>query len=412
MASVQFGSPLGLLALAIPIVYLLFARHLVHIERRLVGSLVLWRRVAEVESQARQGGRITWRTLLLFLALTAIALTAGGPELSLPREVRTWSLVLGRGPAGGLSNARAEGGVHTRLEGAVAAGVAFAKEQPRGDRFRWIGVSGQVFEAGRSAAPPPDFLQAALRGPERKWGAWDRGDCLWLPVSGAGPAAQQAGVSRDRLAAAPGIVARTDAGTWAWAGDAEMGLQLAAVAARPVVWVSGAALAEGEPLRRFVEAWATARDADVVTSAAEAVLHVTSPARGEPVASVRVGRDGWLASATPASLADKRGLGLTPFLRTDGITYAGSAPGRIELGFVHLDEPEGDPAAFAVSWATLFEETVLAPPGVVAVALRRAAEPQEKAPAGMLEVPDSTSWPLGAPLALLGGLLLFLGLRR
>jgi hypothetical protein len=56
-------------------------------------------------------------------------------------------------------------------------------------------------------------------------------------------------------------------------------------------------------------------------------------------------------------------------------------PGRIEIAIAEMSPPDGDPAAFAVSWAKLFDDAILPPRGAVAVGERQSAgESSERAP--------------------------------
>lgn len=408
IASLVLGAPLGLFALGAAVVYLVFARHLVRTERLTVGSLELWREVAKVESRAADGGRITWRTLVLALGLGLLGLALAQPAWLVERPAREWTLVLGTGPAGDLPS-----GSRTRLEAAVAAGLAFAREAGAGDRFRWVGPS--VFEGAGGEAPGPEFLAEILAAGPRSWARWDVEDALWLPVSGDAPEPLRAGVRRAALEAVPGPVARTDAGEWSWAGGDEDELVRVERGAEATVTVRGAAWAPGEPMRAVAEAWAGARGARVVPwdeLTTQPVLRLSGPVTGSGGAPVSAGRDGWLARVTPGALAAGSGLGMRPLLRAGGRSLASGAPGRVELGFVHLEDLEGDPAAFAVSWAELFDALVLEPPGVVALPERRAAQPLERAPAGARELNIMQRWPMGAPLALLAGLCILVGLRR
>ena len=53
------------------------------------------------------------------------------------------------------------------------------------------------------------------------------------------------------------------------------------------------------------------------------------------------------------------------------------------MEFASLGEPSGDPASFAISWATLFERAALPGAGIVSVADRSDATIEAKQPVGL-----------------------------
>lgn len=418
-AAFSLARPLGLVALLIPLVYLLFVYHVVRPELRAVGSLGLWTRVRSDTSASAASTRWTWRTLVSFLALVAAALTLAGPRYIGPREPRVWTLVVGGGPAGALL---ADGA--RRVDRALADGDAFTRERPSGDRFVWVGASevdSLRLELAAGEVPDSAFVAQLLVTDPSAWQRWDQPDCVWLPVSGAHPEPERAGLRQTAFAGQGGPVARTEAGLWTWEPASDLVRPATAEeegrVATPSVLVEGAAFAPEEPLARFVEAWAAVRGAHALTIRGPSI-----PARGDSSAGSvsvgRVGRDGW--TATAEWLPGDLGLGLRPFLSRGTETLVAYGPGLVETRLLHLDEPSGDPAAFAVSWAELFERAARPPAGIVALAERRAVEAARLDPGRLRALASASqqeesapvgSLPLEAPLAFLAGLLFFLARR-
>jgi hypothetical protein len=114
-------------------------------------------------------------------------------------------------------------------------------------------------------------------------------------------------------------------------------------------------------------------------------LEITSPVEDE-IGEVSAARDGWSvrgkARAVQADPEEPSESWLAA-RQPDGsmIDVVRWRPGRVEIGLAELSAPEGDSAAFAVSWAKLFDAAMLPPPGVVAVDERQAAgQPSSRAP--------------------------------
>ena len=106
-------------------------------------------------------------------------------------------------------------------------------------------------------------------------------------------------------------------------------------------------------------------------------------------------RDGWsaaieIAGAAPDSDADGE---LEAWLaESSGRRLLSSGPGRVHCPWVSMQDPTGDPAAFAVSWASLFDRASLPPAGVVALAERASAgEEASRPPRRDAETPGSRS---------------------
>ena len=76
--------------------------------------------------------------------------------------------------------------------------------------------------------------------------------------------------------------------------------------------------------------------------------------------------------------------------------------GAVLVGLTGLDGPQGDPAAFVVSWSELFDAAVRPAPGVVSLAERAAAGPSLVRPPSASPAPVVGAvhpWPLVSVLA-------------
>jgi hypothetical protein len=142
-------------------------------------------------------------------------------------------------------------------------------------------------------------------------------------------------------------------------------------------------LGEGlpEPVLRIANVWAGARGlaarplaTDGPGATAVLVLHGFSRyAAGHPC---RVARDGWSATAEstgPLPLRDGHGSIERWLAAEDGEVVVASAPGRVHVALRSIDEPRGDPAAWAVSWSSLFDDALALPQGCVSLRERSAA---------------------------------------
>jgi hypothetical protein len=128
-------------------------------------------------------------------------------------------------------------------------------------------------------------------------------------------------------------------------------------------------------LARLCDAWATARGLVRREQADDAVLVVTS-VRGGTEHAVHAARDGWSLDARasgPVPPRDEFGP-LEPWLATaDGEVVVARATGRVHVSLLAIDDPRGDPAAWAVSWSELLDASLALPRGSVSIAERRAA---------------------------------------
>jgi hypothetical protein len=156
---------------------------------------------------------------------------------------------------------------------------------------------------------------------------------------------------------------------------------------------------------RAVQAWAGARglvvSQDFESPHALSVLGRSS--LGPDAREVILGRDGWRARLRGEPNASLRltefpeGTSLLPldtWLADDGggrawVTWR---RGIVCLSFTEMEQVQGDPVAFAISWAKLFDESVMQPIGCISLEERMAAgQPAERAPIAQAAATSGTS---------------------
>jgi hypothetical protein len=135
---------------------------------------------------------------------------------------------------------------------------------------------------------------------------------------------------------------------------------------------------------------------------------------GEPD-ELALARDGWSAVGRAARFDDEGDAEPDgePWLVAEGRTVIAAEPGRIRTVLHALDEPAGDPARFALSFARLFDGTARSAPGVVPLSERTAAgEPRSDpgAPPAEQSRPERGPY-VDAALALWAALCALLALR-
>ena len=179
-------------------------------------------------------------------------------------------------------------------------------------------------------------------------------------------------------------------------------------------------------LARLLRAWAPEQGlepADAPAPGAAVALRVEGPAPGGPPhAEATAGRDGWSApgrfdprgarldlggEGDRGSAEWRTWLAAAPGPGADPVPLVAWAPGRVRVAWSELEEPVGDPAAFAVSWADLLERACLPVPGAVPLEHRlgageaRLEPPREPPPARPPEGARAGPVPLDAWLAAL-----------
>ena len=418
IGGIDWGRPLGLLALLLPVLVWLLAPRRGVPRAAHTGALALWRRVA---AQEQGGGKRPQRRRTAALWLCLAALTLGALALAAPRRAaapeQPWQLLVDRSPSMYLDR---DGG--SRYSFALDAACAWLDERGIAPRRRaWAWWRGDTWVEAAGERPPPDWGRAPeIPAPEPPFATRDEARTLWISDRAPQQAPRRAGSCASGGAAVPGPVSSSGAERVEWDGT---GL-------RPGVARDAAAVvADGalpETLARLLRLWAQSRALRLASGEGlVASLRVTSSASDEPPVRVEVARDGWRMAVDvcgPGARAfDERGRRLESWLTAGPAdpsarrTLVSFGPGRIDVAFCPAAssiDPSvldaADPAAFAVSWARLFDACLLPAPGVVPLAERLDAGPaafSEPAPGAAREARADES-----PAALLAALAAVLSL--
>lgn len=390
LLALEWTRPLGLLALSLPIAVLLASRLFERPVEIATGTLDLWKRVRAVRStdSTRSRLRIPLAVWLLAAGLALGALALAGPKLS-PRASRELRVLVDRSPSMELPL-----GAGTRRDRAV--------EMAR----HWI-------DENVPEAPVEWIDRRRPFGPED-----DRADTLWVTDVAPHPPPERAGFVASGGDAAPGPIAVDGETRYDW--DGERIVEVPNGAPKRRVVVSGDL---PRPIADVLAAWAGARGAEVDAGNEEhssLVVHAYHPdPHNGPARHVDAGRDGWRAKGSVLGPAQSSfaGIPLETWLADDGgnavVTFD---KGQVDCPWIRMEDPSGDPAAFAVSWAKLFDDAVLAPPGVVELGERRAAG-DEKIVARLPQAGEgfdrgSGNFPSWLALAATGCVLIAVGLAR
>jgi len=433
MGAVEWMRPLAAWSLVLPVVVLALSMRRDRFRPVPLGTFALWKGLA-VDAGDVHRRRVTPARWFWIAALASACLALTEPRLGSDHSRAILTVVVDRKAPMYLEHTSAQGvgtGSGTRLDRALVE-LESLLGQPACDgfdpaRIRWCSRS--PGEEPQIGIFPAAWRTPAITIAPQGWSRFDRSGVLWLTdsleevprragwvISGGGPAfgpAAQVGVRR-----------------FSWDGR---GLtEDDAPVERLTVHVDASL---PPTIRAIAEEWARARDHRLVSEDAEGgdrfSLRVRAVAAGPAaigpgVEHTRAGRDGWSidgpAAPTPAF---GEGIGLQTWLEAEvgmaRIPVVGFGPGLVYVGLGDA-EPRGDPAAFAVSWSRLLDRACRPAPGVIPVALRRAAgEPDLRAPS----LPDDnearrdearrslTAWLAGASV-LLGCMALLLrgaGLR-
>jgi hypothetical protein len=375
--SLRWTSPLALTALVVPIAVWIFPRTASASRAIATGTLALWRTVAERD--ARDGVRRRSRSpLALRLAIAALALgtlALAGPRLELAPASRTWRVYLDRRPAMYLL----DHGV-SRLERGVAAAQRWlARAKHAQDDVIWIASSGRGFASAHGADPPREWLRAPrIPRAAPDWIALDELDAVWITDRAPSFAPRRALLALSGGSEAPGPIDARGTTRFDWDGARIVEIPNGAPKRRVVI---EGALAD--PLARMLAAWTSSRELSLDASADAPValtIHARNADGAEPVV---FGREGWrsrgkASSAAPSSDDDgPLETWLDARVGDERRALVTRAPGRVWCTLSRMDEPEGDPAAFAVSLAELFDACALPADGVVDLRDRLDAGPSE-----------------------------------
>jgi hypothetical protein len=391
LLAIAWARPWALALLAVPLVLAWFALRRRSDVSIATSDLDPWRGVEPRGGDAgpRPPRRIPWAHLFALAALITAALAVVGPARTTRPLV--WTCVVDASPSMDLPL-----GAATRREVAIDTANELARRH--GAELRWPAGGASAGFASDASAASASRARAVLAG----GASWlqDAPDVLWITDASPRELPQFAGSVASGGDAVPGPIAVAGADRIDW--DGEHVARVAGAAPPRTAVVEGLdALPEslGEPLRRVLAAWADARGVRVEsaegddTVAASIVLRIR--ALGPVTASgVLGGRDGWTARGPRLGPLSDNGdeLALEPWLRIAGEVAIAAGTGRIELGWLPGEPSDG--AAFAVSWARLFDACALPPTGIVPLEERVAAGPASAvAPAGSsAESSDSMAW--------------------
>ena len=396
-----FARPSVLFALAIPLLLLLFAKLLARPDRLATGSLRLWMRIQARGGAAARAKRpgVPLPLWLLAGSLAFALLALAGPRNQEFPPGRLWRVVVDRSPSMDLrmlpernpdelmflaesySQYRdSPAGCFLRVAGrsSIALDAALgelSRNWQRGDRVQYSSPGRETLELTDSIAPPIHWFGS--HGFESEEPDWESNDT-------------------------PGTLFVTDrarpvqfASLFASGGDAVIGL-VGRNKQKQIRWVGGDELVESEDLPRvafcvgegvvaqFFESWCSARGFKFTREASaerESALSLYLPSAATSGEELLVGRDGWTLSvregearsSVPPSWETQE-----VWLREGDLDLVTLSPGCVEVNWSSFDEeewaaPGGDPAAFAVSWAMLFDRAVAPEPGVVSLKERQSA---------------------------------------
>ncbi|QDU67288.1 hypothetical protein [Engelhardtia mirabilis] len=334
-----------------------------------VGTLEVWRRVAR---EVGVRGERRRRRVPLWLALLCGGLAAAVLGLAEPQQARattppTIDVVIEPGPAltvAFVGPGGAQGG--TRFERGCAQVLDLVGRSEGRARLRWH-AGREVIETSQ-AEPPPLTSRALIEAPAVDWERWDRPGVVWLLSAPPERAPNAASWVATGGAAAPGPIDVRGGRVAVW--DSGTVTERPFDGAPPVLELDPHT---PEPWRTLAELWARARglattqvpggdEVDVVLS----VSVVGAVAEGPPR---RCGRDGW---SIPVVIAQGGAVSTedAPWLEWRGEVVAWESPGRLTLVAGPWGEPEGDPAAFALSVGRLLDRLQLPPRGTAPIAAR------------------------------------------
>jgi len=387
--------PWALALLAVPVVLILLA--LRHRARHVVATsdLEVWRasEARGAASRPRLPTRASVALVLALLALVCAAMAIAGPRGNASRV--QWTCVLDTSASMSLVD-----GDVTRGARAIDSALQLAERQ--GAELRWIAPAFRVESFDRAArAWPPDGIARPT-----SFAAWDVPGALWITDAIPANRPRFAGFSASGGAAVPGPVAVVGADRIDW--DGAQLVRRVGAAPRRFIEVAGASLdPPREPIERVLDAWISARGLELAPPGLDAQLDIVLRVRVGNAAGPEfvAGRDGWRASGRAlggARTAELESAGLLePWISADGEALVASAPGLVVVGW-SPGEPD-DPAAFAVSWARLFDACVTSPRGVVPLDERVAAGAAAAEPPTDPARGDAlnATWILGALAALL-----------
>ena len=399
----EWARPSASWALALAPLFLVFVRLAARPPEVVIGTLALWQRGARPAARGARGALAPW-VWCCAGGLLLGALAWSGPRRGTPRVSGRWTCVVDRSP----SMALALGDGRTRLEAALSAAQAWlgAHAAPL-DRVRWTVGGRAALELARDERPGAEwFAPQSLEEAEPEWERCDEPGTLWLTDRAPELERGHAGLFASGGPAVPGAIHADGRETLLWDGSA-----LRSVPTAPPLTVALRVPDGARPapvLERALDAWCAARGLERARGdASDALFVVELGPAAETDEALELARDGWrargVATALPAGAGEDWLVGTDARGASRAVVRARA--GWIGVGLSALDEPAGDPARFALSWARLFERSALVPAGVVALGERRAAGAAlALAPEAPLEETRAAATQLDALLALCAGL--------
>jgi len=372
LLGIRFLAPGFLALLALPLAALWLGARGGAVLALVTGTLESWREAQRHRpAQEQRRRRLPPALLCLAAALVFAALALARPERIAAAAARRFTIVVDRSPSMNLvENGR------TRLERALEPLRKWeAAELRAGDELVWI-----------DAAPD--------------WARYDRSDAIWVSDR-FDVLPRYAGYSASGGGAVPGPIAREGTARLDWDGARVVRVEGAFQAQELTCWVDPDL---PEALRELAHLWAGQRTLVMNDTPAKSDLFSFELVRAGEPRPAELARDGWSAQAQVAAPLTAA-AGETTWLAAGGPCVL-AAPGRVRCSIVALEEPAGDPAAFAVSWGELFDSVLRDPMGVVRLGERTPrGEPAWRAPPGSTPAGPGEDEPLGAGCALLAALL-------
>lgn len=336
------------------------------------GTVEVWRELEHVTPRARRRAWTNWRLWVASAALVAIAFALASPVRRGPNPTTTWRVLVDRSPSMFLPWAERGPlplGAPTRLARTFELANDWLEARRAADeRLVWVRWSAERFEEFVGDAPPAAWL---LAGPSAQapppFERFDAPGWVWLTDEPREP--RFAGVFASGGVAVPGVIGETTTELVELAASRAAGAETE-LTVRPKPRASVALVGPTPPLvREFVETWAEARALEL---AGQPVALTFETVAGASSAAVGVG-PGWRVRGDATTLALEPGE--RAWLLED--SAAGGArvlvawsPGRVRSAWTACDEPEGDPALFAVAWSELCDAARLSAPEVIACAER------------------------------------------
>lgn len=384
----EWSRPFGLLLLAWWIPLWILLRRKDRPRTVAIGTLDLWRDVgasSDVEAQ-RRSARIPPRAWLWILGILAGALAVTEPVRSAQPSAPLQRVFVDRSPSMYLPFEAQDS--RTRYDVALELVLEDFDERDVSAQAReWQAAGTAVI---RAAQPPASWsLAPRVAMPELDAALLHRGD-LYLMTDVARES--QAGLFASGGAAIPGLVGEWQGRALNWDG---IQVQEGRALDPQGLHVIGELPAE---LAQLLTIWAAERGLERTGDAHSAALVIRVPS-SEPTRPCRASRDEWSLEGRSGAIDEAADV----WLRDD----AGHAllslpqPGEIVCGLRSVETLGGDPAAWAVSWARLFDAALLPRASLVSLTERQAAGAQATRPAqGAAPPVEVRSLPAAAWLAI------------